>query len=240
LSILERFERRLGGLVEGIFTKAFRTGLHPVELATRILREMETNRTVGVREVWVPNRYLFTLSEEDRERFRGTEKALRRELEQVVQEGADERGWGLVGPPEVAFDTNPGLGQGEFRCQAMLAEPATTGGGVPVHAAPGPAAPAQAPGAELVVVEKGRAARTFPLTRDRVVIGRLGGSDIVLEDPGASRRHAEVRRENGQYVISDLGSTNGTLVNGRAVGERTLEEGDKIGIGRTVLEFRRR
>jgi len=72
------------------------------------------------------------------------------------------------------------------------------------------------------------------------VIGRLGGSDIVLTDPGASRRHAEVRRENGRYVISDLGSTNGTLVNGRAIGERTLEEGDRISIGRTVLEFRSR
>src|SRR6266516_6548694 len=89
LGILNEFERRLEGVIEGIFTKAFRTGLQPVELATRILREMEANRTVGVREVWVPNRYVFTLSQEDRERFRGTEKALRRELEQVVQDGAE-------------------------------------------------------------------------------------------------------------------------------------------------------
>ena len=238
MGILEQFERRLEGLVEGIFTKAFRTGLQPVELATRILREMEANRTVGVREVWVPNRYVFTLSEEDRDRFRGTERALRRELEQVVREGADERGWGLVGPPEVTFETDAGLRQGEFGCQAMLVEPPTTGSATPAPAA-GPA-PTPRSAAELVVVEKGRTVRAFPLTGDRVVIGRLGGSDIVLTDPGASRRHAEVRRENGRYVISDLGSTNGTLVNGRADGERTLEEGDRISIGRTVLEFRRR
>jgi hypothetical protein len=239
LGILEQFERRLEGLVEGIFTKAFRTGLQPVELATRILREMEANRTVGVREVWVPNRYVFTLSQEDQERFRGTEKALRRELEQVVQDGAEERGWGLVGPPEVRFDTDASLRQGEFGCQATLVEPATTGGAAPIRRQGAPDAPPEPP-AELVVVEKGRPARSFPLTRDRVVIGRLGGSDIVLADPGASRRHAEVRRENGGYVITDLGSTNGTMVNGRTVGERTLEEGDRISIGRTVLEFRRR
>jgi Protein of unknown function (DUF3662)/Inner membrane component of T3SS, cytoplasmic domain len=240
LGILEGFERRLEGLVEGIFTKAFRTGLQPVELATRILREMDANKTVGVREVWVPNRYVFFLSEEDRDRFHQTEKALRRELETVVMEGAEERGWGLVGPPEVAFETDPSLRQGEFRCQATLVEATTTGGARAVGR--GTSAPAVAPSsrAELVVVEKGKRARSFPLDRDRVVIGRLGGSDIVLTDPGASRRHAEVRRENGGFVISDLGSTNGTMVNGRAVGERTLEEGDRISIGRTVLEFRRR
>src|SRR5438128_4442546 len=92
LGILNDFERRLEGLIEGVFTKAFRTGVHPVELANRIIREMETNKTVGVRQVWVPNRFTFHLATEDRERFQRTEKALARELEQVVTEGAAERG----------------------------------------------------------------------------------------------------------------------------------------------------
>ena len=78
------------------------------------------------------------------------------------------------------------------------------------------------------------------MSKDRVIIGRLAESDIVLDDPGASRRHAEVRRQDGEFVIADLGSTNGTMVNESTVGERTLEEGDRITIGKTVLEFRRR
>jgi hypothetical protein len=241
LGILSEFERRLEGAIEGLFTKAFRTGLQPVELATRILREMDANKTVGVREVWVPNGYVFYLSKPDRDRFSGTEKHLRRELEQVVRERAAERAWGLVGPPEVQFQTDPELKQGEFRCEPLLIEGPTTGA-QPVQ--PSEAAsrePGQKDrGAQLVLIEKGKAGKAFPLAKDRVIIGRLGESDVVLADPGASRRHAEVRRQDGKYVIADLGSTNGTMVNEATIGERELEEGDRITIGRTVLEFRRR
>jgi pSer/pThr/pTyr-binding forkhead associated (FHA) protein len=91
-----------------------------------------------------------------------------------------------------------------------------------------------------VLLEKGKPTKVFPLSKERVIIGRLGESDVVLSDPGASRRHAEVRRQDGEFVIADLGSTNGTMVNESSIGERTLEEGDRITIGRTVLEFRRR
>jgi Protein of unknown function (DUF3662)/Inner membrane component of T3SS, cytoplasmic domain len=249
LGILNDFERRLEGLIEGVFTKAFRTGVHPVELARRIVREMETNKTVGVHEVWVPNRFVFTLSPADAERFEQTSKALRRELEQVVAEGAAERGWGLVGPPEVAFLTDPSLSQGEYGCEASMVEGPTTGSRrVAAPAAPAHAAPAQeaasgneppSPG-RLVVLEHGRPGQVFDLSKDRVTIGRLAESDVTLADPGVSRRHAEVRREDGRYRLVDLGSTNGTRVNEAVVGDRLLEEGDRITIGRTVLEFRSR
>lgn len=233
LGILNEFERRLEGAIEGIFTKAFRGGLQPVELATRILKEMEANKSVGVRQVWVPNRYEFTLSEADAERFGQAERSLRRELEEVVREGAKERGWALVGPPEVVFDVDTSLKQGVYLCEADLVEGPTTG-----------QAPAKDEGppreGELILIEEGKPARTFPLAKERVIIGRLAESDIVLSDPGASRRHAEVRRQQGGYVITDLGSTNGTMVNEATIGERPLEEGDRITIGRTVLEFRRR
>lgn len=239
MGILSEFERRLEGAIEGLFTKAFRTGLQPVELATRILREMEANKTIGVRDVWVPNGYVFYLSQPDRERFSGTEKHLRRELEQVVREGAAERGWGLVGPPEVQFQTDAQLKQGEFRCEPLLIEGPTTGGAA-VHGSTGAGAGPKDRGAQLVLIEKGKAGKAFPLAKDRVIIGRLGESDLVLSDPGVSRRHAEVRHEDGRYVIADLGSTNGTMVNEATIGERVLEEGDRITVGRTVLEFRRR
>lgn len=238
MGILSEFERRLEGAIEGLFTKAFRTGLQPVELATRILKEMEANKTVGVKEVWVPNGYIFYLSQPDRDRFSGTEKHLRRELEQVVKEAAAERGWVLVGPPEVQFQTDPTLKQGEFACEPLLIEGPTTGSAA-VQAEQGPAGRPDR-GAELILIEKGKPGKAFPLTKERVIIGRLGESDLVLSDPGVSRRHAEVRREDRTYVIADLGSTNGTMVNEATIGERELEEGDRITVGRTVLEFRRR
>ncbi len=242
MGILNEFERRLEGVIEGVFTKAFRTGLQPVELATRILKEMEANKTVGVRQVWVPNGFVFRLSQADRERFQGTENALRRELEQVVRDGARERGWFLVGPPEVQFQTDESLKQGEFECEAMLVEGEAPEPAPPARGADGQDAAPQKPvgPAELVLIVEGKPDRTYPLAKERVIIGRLRESDVVLSDPGASRRHAEVRREDGRYVISDLGSTNGTMVNESTVGERALEEGDRITIGRTVLEFRRR
>lgn len=224
-------------MIEGLFTKAFRAGLQPVELATRILKEMEANKTVGVREVWVPNHYLFRLSPEDRERFEHTEKVLRRELEQVVRDGADERGWKLVGPAQVEFETDESLGQGELASESSLVEGATTAG----QAIARDATPTRAAsGAELIVFQNGASVKRFPVGSGPVVIGRLDESDIVLADAGASRRHAEVRRRDGEYVITDLDSTNGTRVNEAKVGERTLQDGDRITIGRTVIEFRRR
>jgi Protein of unknown function (DUF3662)/Inner membrane component of T3SS, cytoplasmic domain len=237
VGILNDFERRLEGLIEGVFTKAFRTGVHPVELANRIIREMETNKTVGVRQVWVPNRFTFFLSPDDHERFAQTEKALRRELEQVVTEGAAERGWGLVGPAEVLFLADPEVKQGEYRCESALVEGPTTGQ-PPVVAATSDGAASQ--GAELVLLERGRAGRAFPLAKDRVSIGRLDESDIALSDPGVSRKHAEVHRRDGEYVVVDLGSTNGTMVNEAVISERALRPGDRITIGRSVFEFRRR
>jgi hypothetical protein len=243
VGILNDFERRLEGAVEGVFSRVFRTGLHPVELATQILKEMETHKTVGVRNVWVPNHFLFRLSDADAARFRDTQKALRSELEHVVEDGARERGWGLVGPPEVEFEADPDLKEGTFLCEASLVEgPTGWTQAVQAEAAP-PAvngAASAAPGSALLtVVVDGVPGRTYSLEKDRVVIGRLPDNDVVLTDPGASREHAEIRRVGGAFVVADLGATNTTLVNGQPVAERALADGDRITIGNTVLEFRR-
>ena len=257
MPLLRDFEHRLESLVEGFFAKAFRSGVQPVELAKRLLRDMEAGQAVGVNEVWVPNHYTFWLAPEDRARFEQVEGALAGELRQLVRRGAEERGWRLVGPPEVNFDTDESLGKGEFRCEAQLVEgpdrPMT--GETRTAARPRPRAPRDQAGAgrtsrprggvpaalgELVLLKDGRPSQTYPLSKPVVTLGRLSDCDVVLEDPGASRRHAEIRREDGSYVIIDLGSTNGTMVNEATVDERQLEEGDRITIGRTVLEFRGR
>ncbi len=230
MPILRDFERRLESLVEGFFATAFRSGLQPVELAKRLLREMETGKTVGVREVWAPNHFLFRLSPADRDRFEQADQALIGELKQVVRDGAAERGWGLVGPPEVEFATDARLGKGRFRCEASLVEG---------EEEPPPSPPSAAPEVVLVILEGGRPAKTFRLGKDVVTLGRLPESDVVISDPAASRQHARIRHGGEGYTLTDLGSTNGTLVNGEAVQERRLEDGDRIEIGETLLEFRR-
>ena len=229
MGVLRNFESRLERGIEGFFKAAFRSGLQPIELAKRILREMEANKTVSVREVWVPNRYVLAVSGEDRGRFSGAEGALVRELETVVTEGARENGWGLVARPEVVFETDEGLKRGDLVVRAELTEATGPATSPPVRIP-------DAKGARLVLTDDGR---EWPLAGDRSVIGRLGGSEVEIDDPGASRRHAEVRRQGEEYVVVDLGSTNGTLVNDSPISEATLEDGDRITIGRTVLEFRR-
>ena len=229
MGVLRNFESRLERGIEGFFKAAFRSGLQPVELAKRILREMEANKTVGVREVWVPNRYVLAVSGEDRERFKGAEGALIRELETVVTEGARENGWGLVARPEVVFETDQGLKRGDLEVEAELTE------------ATGPPSPQQAtpPSGGRAVLALAGDGQEWSLDRESSVIGRLSGSEIEIQDPGASRRHAEIRRQGEDYVVVDLGSTNGTLLNDSPVSQATLEDGDRITIGRTVLEFRR-
>ena len=225
MPILRDFERRLGGLVEGFFATTFRSGLQPVELAKRIMREMDASKTVGVKEVWAPNRYVFTLSESDAQRFEQAEQALVGELKQVVREAAAERGWGLVGPPEVEFEVDADLGKGRFACEASFVEGEE-------ELAPQPA-----------VGERGSLVRladgvSTALAKPSVTIGRLPESDVVVEDAGVSRQHARIRRTESGFVLTDLGSTNGTMVNGEPIQEHVLEHGDRITIGETELEFR--
>jgi len=232
MGVLRNFESRLERGIEGFFKAAFRSGLQPVEIAKRILREMETAKTVGVKEVWVPNRYILTISPADRERFASMEGALIRELETVVTEGAKERGHGLVARPEVVFETDEGLKRGDLLVAAELSEAP----GPPTAERPAVVTSASGPAARLILQGS---SEEWQLDVDRAVIGRISGSEIEIQDPGASRRHAEIRRDGEDYLVVDLGSTNGTLLNDAPVSESTLEDGDRITIGRTVLEFRK-
>jgi hypothetical protein len=221
--ILRDFERRLGGLVEGLFSKAFRSGVQPVEIAKRIMREMEAGKSVGVSEVWAPNHFELSLSEEDAARYEQAEEAIVSELRRVIRESAAEHGWGLVGPPEVTFAVDPGLKRGDLVCVATLVEGEDDG----------------STGARaIIVIHEDGAERTVALSSDSVTIGRLADCDVVLTDKGASRKHAQLKQRNGTWTITDLGSTNGTRLNGQTIQSRELSDGDKITIGTTMLEFR--
>src|SRR5439155_26177366 len=187
--------------------------------------EMDDGKQVGVDEVWAPNRFEVSLSNDDAPRFSQMEAALATELKRVIRETAQERGWDLVGPPEVKFFVDKELRRGDLEVEATLVER---------DQPPEPAAPT----AQLVVHHDG-ATRAVLLNKEVVTIGRLADSDVVLEDKGASRRHAQVRTKGGVSTLTDLGSTNGTKLNGQQIQTRTLEDGDRITIGTTLIEFRR-
>lgn len=213
---LQQFERRLERLVEGVFAKAFRSGLQPVELGKRIAREMDLHRTVGVHGMIAPNHFTVALSESDQERFASFADALTRELGEAVREHARTEGYGFVGPVDVLLVTDDSLGPGEFLVASDTVE--GPGGGA----------------IGSLSLDDGR---RVPLGEEPVTIGRLPDCEIVLSDPNVSRRHAEVRRDAGEFVVVDLGSTNGTRVNGAGVKERRLADGDEITVGNTRLRF---
>jgi FHA domain-containing protein len=225
--ILRDFERRLEGLVEGLFAKTSRSGLQPVELAKRLMREMDAGKVVALRGVVAPNRFVFSLSPVDGATFEQAEQAIVRELEQVVRDAAGERGWGLMGPPEVELEIDDDLRKGQFRVDASLVEGEE-------QVAPAPAGT----GATLLIHEGGSAPRTVRVGGGTVTIGRLPECEVVVHDPGASRRHAQLREQQGAWTLTDLGSTNGTQLNGHTVQQRALADGDRITIGTTVIEFR--
>src|SRR5256885_16258060 len=118
---LQQFERRLERLVEGVFAKAFRSGLQPVEVGRRMTREMDLGRTVGVRGVIAPNHFLITIDPSDHERFVSYEEALLRELADAAREHAKDEGYRFVGPVEVQLDTQK-VGAGMFEVVAEVRE----------------------------------------------------------------------------------------------------------------------
>lgn len=241
MSLIGQFEERLERAVEGFFARLFRSGVHPVEIGKRLLRVMEDGRTVALRRTYVPNVYRITIGHQDYERLANLEAKLIEELEIFVGEAARQRQWSLPDSPRVSFATDGRLGQGEFRIQAEAVS--LRGQDEPQAAAPAarerapePAAPAGPP--TLVLLDGDEPVKTLSIER-RIRIGRQSDNDLVVADPGVSRHHAEVINESGTCTLRDLGSTNGTYVNGSVVHEHALRDGDRISLGSTVVEFRR-
>jgi hypothetical protein len=255
VSVLRSIEQKIEGLFEGLFGRAFRTNVQPVELARKLVKEMEDHRTVSVSRVYVPNEYSVYLSPVDREQFADYESSLRVELQDYLAEHARREGYVLLTPPTVRMETDDDLAMGEFgiatrMVQGDRAKAGVTGPPEPVE--PGatmvyrPTTPLPADGpapdvalAQDVVTLTVRGKRR-EITSRRVVIGRSKDCDVQITDPNASRRHAELRQEGSAYWLIDLDSTNGTSVNGHRTARAKLDSGDMITIGSTDLLFERR
>ena len=252
--VLRAIEHKIEALFEGIFGRAFRTNVQPVELARKLAKEMDDHRSVSVSRVYVPNEYSIYLSPGDREQFEGYEESLRGELQDYLAEHARREGYVLLTPPTVRFETDDDLAMGEFGIATRMvqADRAKAGIDVPQPVEPGatmvyrPTTPLHPDGpapdvalAQEVVTLTVRGKRREIASR-RVVIGRSKDCDVQITDPNASRRHAELRQEGSAYWLIDLDSTNGTTVNGHRTSRSKLDSGDTITIGSTDLLFERR
>jgi len=249
MSVLKSLENKIAGLVEGTFSRAFRSEVRPVEIARKLAREMEEHKSFSVSRTYAPNEYRVFLSPRDRERFAGYEAALTAELAGYLLEHARRERLTLLSRPVIEFETDDRLGLGEFGIQTRVAQPEDD----PVSAR----AEAQSgrtmvySNAERVsepLKERGQARAQTPLLLidgKRVVIspagatiGRSRQADVVVNDPNVSREHAEIRPRGGSWVITDLGSTNGSQLNGRRIdASEVLRSGDEIELGASLMTF---
>ncbi len=251
MSVLRSIESKIAGLVEGTFSRAFRSEVRPVEIARKLAREMEEHKSLSVSRTYVPNEYRVFLSPRDRERFADYEDALTGELAGYLLEHARRENLALMSRPVVEFETDDRLGLGEFGIQTRVASPEE-------GPAPEPAPHENPSGRTMIYSSAGRVAE--PLEErararqdtallisggKRLVVGSGGATigrsrqcELMLDDPNVSRTHAEVRARGGSWVLTDLGSTNGSRLNGHRVeGSEVLKPGDKIELGTSQITF---
>lgn len=239
MTVLGRFEKRLEGLFEGAFAKIFKGVVHPVEIAGAMQREAESHKAIlaGGR-ILVPNRYVIDLSPPDHERLAPYAAALAQELAQSQAEHIGEHGWTVYGDVIVEIERGEGLDTGMFRVIAEVAAQQDQHGQPDPYGQPmgggydqNPGQPMPPSGPRLVSGD----GRQYAITMGSTTIGRGEQAQIRLPDVGISRVHVRVDFDGGQVVITDLGSTNGTLVNGQRISTVVLQPGDMIQLGTTSL-----
>jgi hypothetical protein len=253
--VLRAIEHKIEALFEGIFGRAFRTNVQPVELARKLAKEMDDHRTISVSRVYVPNEYSIYLSPGDREQFESYEENLRGELQDYLGEHARREDYALLSPPRVLMETDDDLDVGEFGIATRMVQPDRRPGaagepagdlepGATMIYKPKTPPPTEAVSPAELEVEQELVTLMVDGTRHevkqrRVVLGRSRDCDIQLADANVSRRHAELRQEGASYWIVDLGSTNGMEVNGKRVKRAKLSDGDAFTLGSTDVLFSR-
>jgi hypothetical protein len=252
--VLRAIEQKIEALFEGVFGRAFRTNVQPVELARKLTKEMDDHKTVSVSRVYVPNEYTIYLSGSDRAQFADYQGSLVAELEEYMTEHARRESYALLTPPKVLLETDDDLAIGEFGIATRMVQPKR---GNRARASEEPEEqvesgatmiykpvqqPTEAASLEDLEVEREVAilswdGQTRRVDKRRVVLGRSRECDMQVEDANVSRRHAELRQEGATYWIVDLDSTNGIEVNGRQVKRAKLESGDTFTVGATEVTF---
>jgi hypothetical protein len=270
VGLFDRVERRLERAVNGAFARAFKAEVQPVEIAAAMRRAMDDRAAVlGHGRTIVPNIFTVELAPSDFERLDAYSEVLSDELVASAQEHAESQRYQPGGQIAVQFSSHDDLETGVFRVRTATARGTAP---APVHEqhreprVAGPAQPAPAPMPRQAPAAPDPATRPhtpaparafgnpaerpwldidgerYPLLGAVTVLGRDDTADVILDDPGISRRHTEIRvTSDGPHLVTsirDLDSTNGTFVNSERITSRRLEDGDRLTVGRTALTFR--
>jgi hypothetical protein len=278
VGVLQRFERRLEGMVGLAFARVFKGKVHPAEIAKALQREADEQRSViGEGRVLAPNVYVVRLGRNDFEHLGQWSDQLAAELADMVAEHIDDEGYQVFDTVAVHLERDPDLPTGVFEVSSQVADPARPlpdedlavaapprgtpplGGHPPLP--PLPTLPPLPPLRGRIATDTGKQGPSFAgragsrssithvlvvdgpgtrheLSTGRNVIGRGTEADIRLPDTGVSRKHVDVVLDGSTATVEDLGSTNGTLINGRRVTRQSLADGDVIRIGHSVLVYR--
>ena len=248
MSVLRNLESKLAGLVEGTFSRAFKSEVRPVEIARKLTREMEEHKVTSLSRTYAPNEYAVWLSPDDRKQFQDYEQDLATELSGYLMEHARRERIALVTAPAITFRTDDRLRLGEFGIQARLVRPSDDDAQAPSQGDEGHtmvyttserhAEPLREPDHRRGSAKLRYEGKSAVLGQRGGVIGRSRDCDVVLDDQNVSRRHAEVRPSGGSWIVKDLGSTNGVKVNGRRIqGPQSLKRGDTIQLGTSRVTF---
>ncbi len=216
MGLLDSFEKGLERAVNGAFAKTFKSGLQPVEITAALRRELDTKAAVVSRDrILVPNKFTVRLSTVDYDRMSGLGPALIQELVELVQRHATAQRYSFAGGISVALAEDPRLSTGMIDIQSTNVQGTVT----------------WTPVLEINGIR-------HPITHSRTVIGRGSDADITVDDTGISRKHVEILWDGTRAQVNDLGSTNGSLLNGNPVARAALPPDSVIDIGRTRIVFR--
>lgn len=231
---LQDFENRLEQLISGMFARAFRSAVQPVEISAALQRELDNNAQILSRDRrLVPNTFHVELSSGDLERLAPFDNTLAKELTESLRDHAEEQSYVFPGPVSISFEEADDLTTGRFRIRSKAQAKVTTN-----------ATRTQVGRAKVVLEVNGV---RHPLDPPGLVVGRGAEADLRINDPGVSRRHVEFRVEKGgllrssdtpQVSVRDLGSTNGMIVDGHQAHDANVGDGSTIRIGHTTLTVR--
>lgn len=213
---LSSFESRLERLVEGAFARTSKRGLQPAEIGRRLIREIEIERRVGVRGVVAPNSFEVFLSTRDYEEFEGFSATVCSELEKLAAEHCNQNRYRIPGPISVKLVEEASFKPGTFSIDTEFNEEENFMAG------------------GFLLLPNGMKVN---VNQQAVTIGRMPGSSVVIDDPKVSRQHAQIYVDQDRVILTDLGSTNGTYVNGSRVARIELKNQDEIVIGSTRIVF---
>lgn len=216
MGLLDSFEKGLERAVNGAFAKTFRSGIQPVEIASALRREADIKAAVVSRDrIIAPNNYRVRLSPDDADRMRDLGPTLSDELYTLLTKHATAQGYSFAGPLRIGFDVDERVATGTVGVDSGAVQERVSW--------------------QAVVDVDGR---RHTITKARTVIGRGSDADITIADAGSSRKHAEILWDGERAMFRDLGSTNGTKVNGQKLREASLPSDATLTIGRTDLVFR--